>query len=155
MCHFVRKDGSPLRPWKDVDEMDAALLERWNEVVRPKDKVYHLGDVYFRQTHRHVLGQMNGTKVLIRGNHDTFPLKQYAAHFKDVRGYGVLDRCVLSHVPIHPQSIARFRGNIHGHLHENVVLLADESPDPRYVSVCVEHTNYAPVELSTVLSRFV
>lgn len=47
------------RPFADVDEMDRVMIERWNQVVKPGDEVYHLGDFtlawidhaerYFRQ----------------------------------------------------------------------------------------------------------
>ena len=32
------------RPFADVNEMNEALVERWNAKVRPTDVVYHLGD---------------------------------------------------------------------------------------------------------------
>jgi len=41
---FNRSDGSPLRPWDNVDQMDDALIKNWNSVVGKEDKVYHLGD---------------------------------------------------------------------------------------------------------------
>ena len=35
------------RPFKDWQEMNAVMIERWNEVVTPEDEVYHLGDCIF------------------------------------------------------------------------------------------------------------
>ena len=32
------------RPFKDVEEMNEALVANWNSVVRPEDTVYFLGD---------------------------------------------------------------------------------------------------------------
>ena len=32
------------RPFKDVDEMNKILIQNWNNVVRPDDIVWHLGD---------------------------------------------------------------------------------------------------------------
>ena len=32
------------RPFQSVDEMNAAMVERWNDVVKNDDLVYHLGD---------------------------------------------------------------------------------------------------------------
>ncbi len=59
------------RPFSSVDEMNAEMVKRWNEVVAPGDTVYYLGD--FSLAHRAVtvfLPQLNGEKCLIMGNHD-------------------------------------------------------------------------------------
>ncbi|MEJ7707010.1 MAG: hypothetical protein WKF82_06805 [Nocardioidaceae bacterium] len=37
------------RPFADVDEMDEAIIERWNATVTSADTVYHLGDVALGQ----------------------------------------------------------------------------------------------------------
>lgn len=154
MYKFVTDEGAPVRPWDNHEEADEAMIDNWNRVVRPKDKVYHLGDVYIKKQGRAVLARLNGRKVLIKGNHDIFKPKLYLEDFYDIRAYHVLDRMVLSHVPIHPSSMERFRGNVHGHLHNRVVLDSGQVTDPRYLSVCVERTNYTPVELSEVVGFF-
>lgn len=59
------------RPFKDVEEMNAMMVIRWNEVVKPEDEIYHLGD--FSMAWRPVeifTPQLNGKKYLIPGNHD-------------------------------------------------------------------------------------
>jgi calcineurin-like phosphoesterase family protein len=60
------------RPFGSVEEMDAALIARWNETVSPDDTVYHLGDVCFRNSRSigDYIGRLNGAIHLIRGNHD-------------------------------------------------------------------------------------
>jgi calcineurin-like phosphoesterase family protein len=60
------------RPFADVDEMNAAMIERWNSVVRPRDMVIHFGDVAMGKIADSLplVGQLNGRKVLIPGNHD-------------------------------------------------------------------------------------
>lgn len=148
VCRFLRADGSKLRPWDDPDDMDEALVENWNRVVGPEDKVYHLGDVAINRRGLNVLPRLNGQKVLIKGNHDIFRLHDYAQHFYDIRGSHVLDRLLLSHIPIHPDSIERYRGNVHGHLHANTI------GDPRYLCVSVEHTNFTPIDFEAVREHF-
>ena len=143
-----------MRPWTDVNEMDEAMVERWNAVVKPNDKVYHLGDVFINRKHQFTLNRLNGDKVLIKGNHDIFSLENYTPYFRDIRAYHVLDRFIMSHVPVHPGQLARFKGNVHGHLHGNLVLDDAGKPDPRYKSVCVEHINYTPIEFSEVQQYF-
>jgi calcineurin-like phosphoesterase family protein len=153
MCRFTRHDGSKVRPWNDPSEMDEALVAAWNAVVQPGDKVYHLGDVAMARKHIATLGRCNGTKVLIKGNHDLFNLADYAPYFKDIRGSHVLEGRLLTHIPVHPASLDRWGANIHGHLHSESVLGIDGTPDRRYVCVSVEQTGFAPVALDTVLEQ--
>ena len=40
------------RPFSSVEEMDAELIRRWNEAVRPDDLVVHLGDFAVASTER-------------------------------------------------------------------------------------------------------
>lgn len=159
---FKRADGSPLRPFASAEEMDEEMIRRWNDRVRPKDKVYHLGDVVINRKFLNVLDRLNGDKVLIRGNHDIFKLEDYTKYFRDVRGYHVMNGMILSHIPVHEESLARFGTNIHGHLHANRVMIkkhwnntefAYETIDPRYFCVCVEHTDFAPISLEEVFTR--
>lgn len=143
-----------IRPlWEKVEEMDEDIISRWNSVVGVNDKVYHLGDVAINRKHLWKMDRLNGKKVLIKGNHDIFTLEEYTKYFYDVRAYHVLSRMMLSHIPIHPRELDRFKVNVHGHLHENIVLDNTMRPDPRYISVCVEQINYTPVELSTLIER--
>ena len=65
VCHFTRNDGvTKLRPWTDPDEMDEEMVKRWNETVRPNDKVYHLGDVVINRKALKIMSRLNGDKVL-------------------------------------------------------------------------------------------
>ena len=149
VCKFLRDDGSKLRPWDDAATMTKDMAEYWNDTVRAKgDKVYVLGDVAFKPQHLEVLHKLHGDKVLIKGNHDTCELKIYQRYFRDVRACHILDRYLLTHIPIHPMSLARWRGNIHGHLHYR------DYDDPRYLCVSVEHTNYRPILWEEVRARF-
>lgn len=151
---FLRPDGTSLRPWSTTEEADEAMIERWNAVVKPTDKVYVLGDIAIGQAGIKAFGRLNGDKVLIAGNHDWPFEKKLNSYFRSVRAYWKLDNFTLSHVPIHPDSLRNFDGNIHGHLHWGRVLLADGRIDPRYFCVCVEHTGYAPIAWEEVKRRF-
>jgi len=153
---FRRDDGTPLREAPSIEAHDERLVARWNERVRPEDKVYHLGDVAIcNRGHFHrVLQRLHGRKVLIKGNHDTLALKDYAQHFYDLRGYHVLDRLLLAHVPVHAESLARWRGQMHGHLHARVVLDSTGAIDPRYMNVSVEQTDGYPIAFDEVRTRF-
>ena len=165
ICKFTNYDGSPVRPWDDADEMDEEMVKRWNETVRPNDKVYHLGDVVINRKSLAILDRLNGDKVLIKGNHDIFKLNDYTKYFRDVRSYHVMNGMILSHIPISKDSIARFGTNIHGHTHGNRVrkprgvdaktgqILYSDQIDPDYFCVCVEQTDFRPILFEDVIQR--
>lgn len=163
VCRFLRNDGSKLRPYEHPDEMDDDLVMRYNSVVAPNDKVYFLGDVAINRRGLQVLYRLNGRKILIKGNHDIFKLKDYSEFFDDIRAYHVLDGMIMSHIPVHPNNLGRFSVNIHGHTHANQVMkitgfnkktgeliYSDTEYDHRYYCVCVEHTDYTPIDFETV-----
>lgn len=135
---FVNKmTGEPLRPYRNADEMDEEIIKNWNSTVSKNDKVYIVGDVTLRKKHLDKVGRLNGDKVLIGGNHDVYGAPEYLKYFRDVRSVHVHDKFVVTHVPVHPQCLYRWRGNIHGHLHDMVVM-GNSGIDPRYICVSIE-----------------
>jgi calcineurin-like phosphoesterase family protein len=157
VCRFMRNDGvTKLRPWDNADEMDEEMVKRWNDRVKPKDKVYHLGDVVINRKALSIMSRLNGDKVLIRGNHDIFRDDEYRQYFRELRAYHVMNGMILSHIPIHTESLGRFGTNIHGHLHANRVMTevwGEYKIDPRYHCVCVEQTDYTPILFEDVIKR--
>lgn len=145
VCNFLRDDNTKLRPWDNSEAMDEDLVKNWNSVVGKTDRVYHLGDVVINRKALKTLSRLNGRKVLIKGNHDIFKMSEYAEHFDDIRAYHVLEDCVLSHVPMHPDTLYRWNHNIHGHLHHRRVL-KDGIVDIKYYNVSVECIDYTPIE---------
>lgn len=166
VCHFMRADGeTKLRPWDTVEEMDEEMVRRWNERVKPSDKIYHLGDCVINRRALKTLARLNGDKVLIRGNHDIFRDDEYRQYFRELRAYHVMNGMLLSHIPVHAASVGRFGTNIHGHLHANRVMKATgfnnktgeivygDEIDPRYYNVSVEQTDFAPILFEDVLKK--
>lgn len=139
VCKFLRSDGTKLRPWDNPNAMDEDMVAMWNDTVRPNDKVYHLGDVVINRRALPTLAKLHGDKVLIKGNHDIFKLEDYAKYFRDIRAYHVMDKFILSHIPVHESQKHRWNGNIHGHLHSN------QLDDPWYTCVSVEQTDFKPI----------
>lgn len=157
VCRFMRNDGvTKLRPWDDPAEMDEFMVQAWNERVRPNDKVYHLGDVVINRKSLGIMSRLNGDKVLIRGNHDIFRDDEYRKYFRELRAYHVMNGMILSHIPVHPDSLGRFGVNIHGHLHANRVMTevwGKYEIDTRYHCVCVEQTDFAPILFEDVVKK--
>lgn len=69
--HFGHKRIIELcnRPFSSVVEMDLEMIRRWNRRVMPKDEIIHLGDFSMGPQDKY-LHQLNGRKILIKGNHD-------------------------------------------------------------------------------------
>ena len=161
ICKFTNYDGSPVRPWDDAEKMTEDMISMYNEDVSDDDRVYILGDVAFsKQLFVRAVSRLKGRKVLVIGNHDPKKMTQtYADLGIDVRGYVQRSGWIMSHIPIHPASLGRWKLNIHGHLHNNTVKLPIEygdklqEDDERYYCACVERTNFRPKLLSDILQE--
>jgi calcineurin-like phosphoesterase family protein len=168
VCKFLRDDETKLRPWDNAADMDEAMIENWNKVVRPVDKVYICGDLVMKAKKQiGIMNRLNGKKVLIKGNHDIGELKVYLPYFYDIRAFHILDNFAITHIPIHPDCLGRFRGNIHGHIHQRKVMMPINDdlrrlypedtlriPDPRYFCISAEQINYTPIEWNDLRKKF-
>ena len=148
-----RHSGKPVRSFQSVHDMNETMVENWNKVVKPGDKVYHLGDVFFgSEVHFKALWpRLHGRKRLIVGNHDPVKFLSSGAFFEKVMLWRKFENLLLTHVPVHESTLGehRFTGkqmlNVHGHIHQN------KSPDGPYKCVCVEQVNYTPVHIEELL----
>lgn len=146
MLKFTKPDGTRVRPeFDNVEQMDEAMIDNWNSVVGEHDRVYHLGDFGMHRKSLHVAGRLNGRIVLVKGNHDTCKLSQYAEYFYDVRAYVIRDGLCMSHIPIREEQLRSGWFNPHGHIH------AQEISHPKYINMCVEWHNYTPVAYDELL----
>jgi len=139
--------------------MTEEMIEWYNELVSDNDRVYILGDVAFSAKNMYAsAGRLKGRKCLVPGNHDPVKMRKYFDIFDDVRGYVQRNGFIMSHIPIHPHSLSRWKLNIHGHLHDGEVMhpainprKISPIPDDRYYCVCVERTNFRPKLLDEIL----
>ena len=117
------------RPYKDARTMGVDIIQRWNKKVHVEDTVYILGDMFFKYQDidvvKTILKQLNGKKILIRGNHDNFlnqiVWKDYFASVKDYMRINDNGRdVILFHYPIEEWD-GYFRGSYHlyGHVHNS------------------------------------
>ena len=140
------------RPFSSVAEMDAALIERWNETVGPDDEVWHLGDFAIgRAAARAVelLHGLAGRKHLIVGNNDPDVVVE-AEGWASVRPYAEImadaTKLVLCHYPFRTwNGMHRGALNLHGHSHGRL------KPLPRQFDVGVDAWDFHPVTLAQIL----
>jgi calcineurin-like phosphoesterase family protein len=146
------------RPFRTVDEMDSAIIKKWNSVVSKQDIVYHLGDFGFcdfEKTQQIFYG-LNGRIHLMMGNHDR---SRSVNWFKDIGFYQVYEYPIcykgaiwLSHAPMALDRNSRYV-NIHGHTHspKRVVEFADIVTANNHISACVELLNYIPTTIEDLI----
>lgn len=118
------------RPYRTLEEMERDLIARWNARVKGCDKVYILGDMFYR-TDRiiPILEVLKGKKYLIEGNHDESWLKKIGRetarlYFKEITqmtSFSDGERGVtLCHYPLLTYKHQKTTYMIHGHLHTDV-----------------------------------
>lgn len=147
------------RPFTSVEHMNESLVTNWNSVVSEKDHIFVLGDVCMgklESSMRH-LYRLNGTKYLIKGNHDTKSVKmpEFCGVFDWIKDYaeikildemtGKKDQLVLFHFPIetwHRKHYGSF--HLHGHTHGKLKAGSGR------VDVGVDAFNYFPVRFDTL-----
>ena len=161
------------RPFRDVEQMDEVLVERWNATVAPDDEVMVLGDFAMGRIDETlpVAGVLNGRKVLLAGNHDrcwhghkkgveAATDRYLAAGFDEIR-QGTIDLAVggvpvvACHFPYrgdshdHDRHVAHRPVDagawlLHGHVHERWKVR------DRMINVGVDVWDFAPVAEHTL-----
>ena len=107
--HHALNRQMDLRGFKDFHEMNAFMIEQWNNKVRNIDEVFILGDLSIaagRATNE-IVSQLNGKLYLIEGNHDKKFLedKEFnAERFRWIKPYAEIKdhgrKVILSHYPV-------------------------------------------------------
>jgi len=148
------------RKFDNIEEHDDYYIKIWNKNISNEDTIYYLGDFLLSNKHalKKILEQLNGKKVLIRGNHDRFTTNKYiTGGFSEVVNYkienidskiiGVKGNIFFSHYPfsdIDEYKILYNKNNcvlnIHGHLHNKTI------PSKEFLSVCCD-VNKNPVRI--------
>lgn len=133
------------RPFKFVEEMDAALIKNWNSIITNNDIIIHLGDVsmFSKEKTADIIRKLNGRKILIKGNHDNWSDEYYRQiGFDFVSKYPIIYKgfFILSHYPMQLSETTPYF-NYYGHVHN------DEKYHDTATSKCVsvERTGYQPI----------
>lgn len=143
------------RPWNNVEEMHEGLIERWNNVVALTDEIFIVGDFSLASNKRTatVLERLNGTKYLIRGNHDRheglfeWEKDLYTLKVKDPDAPKGVQKIVLCHFPILVWDSRHYGAwHLHGHSHGN---LADD-PNALRLDVGVDVWGFSPVSYERI-----
>ena len=148
-CHSNILSFSPNRCYGSLEDMHASYIKRWNEIVKPEDTVYILGDFALgrSQEMKDIISVLKGKKILIRGNHDKKSAHWYImAGFENVFSEALVwvghNFVTLSHYPMRLRWWERIhllftepgrlkhvknmperhdRWHLHGHIHDRYV----------------------------------
>lgn len=149
------------RPFKTVEEMDARMKRQWRQLVKPEDIVIHVGDFAFGniERRREVLTSLPGQKILIRGNHDDKSLLAEKRVGWDFVCDGLTlrrgqDLLYFTHAPLTKPFSEDITWVIHGHIHiQPISEIANVVHKDRHINVCVEHIDYRPILIDTLLNK--
>lgn len=152
IVEFGKSTGTVYRSGDTCEENMHNIITKCNSVVTKRDKLFILGDVAFTQAGFDALGEIAGSKILVRGNHDNkFTTEQWLTHFDSVEGIVKYKDFWLTHAPLHPLEL-RGKKNIHGHVHQfSIRNTYTNELDPNYISVTCEALNETPISLTEIL----
>ena len=150
------------RGFSNINEMNEAIVKRWNQIVQPEDTVYVLGDIMLNDNEGGIklLKSLKGHIHIILGNHDT-PTRE--ALYKDCenvvevalaaklkyKGYHFF----MTHYPcftgnLEKESLKQCTCNLYGHTHQKTNFYQDI---PFMFHVGVDSHNCTPVHIDQII----
>lgn len=153
------------RPFESVEQMDKELIERWNDVVKPGDIVYHLGDFCLRDRKyaERILSQLNGRISLISNyfHHDKWMPKDLNSVISfsksgdpvvikpmifEIKYKNVVFVC--SHFPMYSWPKMHYNSiHLHGHVHGKQVILSSLL----HIDVGVDSHEFTPISVDKII----
>lgn len=135
--HFFHKNILKYcdRPFNSIEEMNTAIINKWNLKVGSNDEIYHLGDFAFGGIEKilSILEILNGRIRIVPGNHDTKLIKYWKnlnTQERTQKSFELLPpiytlnigtkAIILSHYPIESWAWKESGSiHLHGHSHGN------------------------------------
>jgi calcineurin-like phosphoesterase family protein len=137
------------RPFDGIDIMNKFMIERWNRVVSSNDLVIFGGDFALssKEGQQEIFNQLNGTKIIVKGNHDPSTKRLKEIGFIDVLQVYEDKDVILKHNPknFSSRELASWKWKLYGHLHDNCF------EHPRAINICVEQLDYYPKTLDELV----
>ena len=146
--------------------MNSHMVQSWNSIVKPEDTVYHLGDFIFSLTRKwsnRLLESLNGTIIVIKGNHDREKYLNYYLNNRLIKSWhynldlsydykGKIYNFSLSHYPHYPLKDSDLIC-LHGHIHGLYEHREPHMKHPRVLDVGVDSIGYVPISIENVIER--
>ena len=153
----ILKYNAISRPFNTIEEMNDVIISNWNNMITLKDKTYILGDISFGPAGKtaELLQQLNGTKILIKGNHDSSYLKNdlILNCFESIHDYYELKYnkqfICMFHFPIEMWNRKHYGGlHFHGHTHS-----INQELNQRRIDVGLDGNNLLPYNIDDVVEK--
>lgn len=151
------------RGFTSVEEMNEAIISRWNEVVDYEDDVYILGDLCLGSRENiDLLSKLHGKLHIVLGNHDTSARKTlYLAlpNIVEVEQAIMLNyrkyHFFMTHFPcmtgnLEKESLKQMTLNLYGHTHQKTNFYEDR---PYMYHVGCDSHNCYPVLLDDIIQE--
>ncbi|MCL2707072.1 MAG: metallophosphoesterase [Dehalococcoidia bacterium] len=138
--HFDDSYAARKSPFRSRRIMNVVLYRNWNRKVSKYDTVYILGDFAVRHRWDYWKHILNGRKIFIKGNHDSFGDKE-----KEYEAFGGI-QFLLLHDPCRvPPDYTGWA--IHGHIHESYMV----NKGRRLFCVSAMALHYSPINSYEVI----
>lgn len=148
------------RPFSTADEMDEIIIQRHNELVKPGDLVFFLGDFAFTRGRLsdagsldRLLGRFNGTFYLVKGNHDReiFKISHRFGWIRDLAEVRCGDKdVILCHYAMRIWNKRHYgTWHLYGHSHGTL----PDDPNSLSLDVGVDSWDFRPVSMEQIEGR--
>lgn len=152
------------RRFETIQEMNETIIQRWNEVVRPDDDVYVLGDLMLGDSEAGVgcIKKLNGALHIVLGNHDTDNRVKLYYQLPNVVEVALALKLkykkhhfFMTHYPcltgnLEKEALTQMTLNLYGHTHQQTNFYNDM---PYMYHVGVDSHNCYPVLLDDVIKE--
>lgn len=132
------------RPFLSIEEMDACIIQRHNEIVKPGDVVIHAGDFTLKNriAAQLYIKQLNGNQVFLKGSHDSWLPDSYSTRWeRTIDGiHIVVDHYAMRVWPRSHYNSWMLYGHSHGRL----------EPIGKSWDIGVDNNNFYPVSFSSL-----
>lgn len=151
------------RPYKNVDEMNHAIIANINAIVRPNDNLYLEGDFAFAKTPQDLINYLRQIKCqnlhMTLGNHDKFyddpDVQRFfksIQHYKEIKIDGQM--IVLMHFPLLQWNRAHYGAWMaHGHTHGDL-MYPPQLKNKRIFDVGIDNCNQFPKSFEELKEQF-
>lgn len=157
------------RGFQTIEEMNAEIVKRHNEIVTSEDEVYVLGDLCMStdlEGNKKLIESLNGNIRVLFGNHDTgnrIEMYKTCSNVIEICGYATMLKYkkynfYLSHYPTICQNYSDGKSlktktlAIHGHTHD--INQFDENNLSIGFNCCLDATNCYPINIETIIEQF-